>query len=61
MSKLVQLLDGRLTLTQHREVLVLAGWLCERLANSNARTAGPAGTRGEREAPSCCDEHLSPP
>jgi hypothetical protein len=23
----VQLLDGRLTLTQHREVLVLAGWL----------------------------------
>jgi transcriptional regulator with XRE-family HTH domain len=27
MTKLVQLLDGRLTLTQHREVLVLAGWL----------------------------------
>jgi transcriptional regulator with XRE-family HTH domain len=27
MNKLVQLLDGRLTLTQHREVLVLAGWL----------------------------------
>ena len=27
MAKLVQLLDGRLTLAQHREVLVLAGWL----------------------------------
>jgi transcriptional regulator with XRE-family HTH domain len=27
MTKLVQLLDGRLTLTQHRELLVLAGWL----------------------------------
>jgi hypothetical protein len=27
MTKLVQLLNGRLTLTQHREVLVLAGWL----------------------------------
>jgi transcriptional regulator with XRE-family HTH domain len=27
MAKLVQLLDARLTLAQHREVLVLAGWL----------------------------------
>jgi hypothetical protein len=27
MTKLVQLLDQRLTLAQHREVLVLAGWL----------------------------------
>ena len=27
MAKLVHLLDGRLTLAQHREVLVLAGWL----------------------------------
>jgi transcriptional regulator with XRE-family HTH domain len=27
MAKLVQLLDSRLTLAQHREVLVLAGWL----------------------------------
>lgn len=27
MAKLVQLLDARLTLAEHREVLVLAGWL----------------------------------
>jgi transcriptional regulator with XRE-family HTH domain len=45
MTKLVQLLDGRLTLTQHREVLVLAGWLallvgCVEYDSQNLRAAG---------------------
>jgi hypothetical protein len=44
MAKLVQLLDARLTLAQHREVLVLAGWLallvgCVEYDTKDARAA----------------------
>jgi len=56
LAKLVRLLDSRLTLAQHREVLVLAGWLallvgCVEYDTGDLRAAeatrGAAGSLGE--------------